>query len=150
MTVLIANLIAPLMAPFALAQALPPLAPSPDSTARGSAAGGSSAESPKPTSLADLPITQATAPRCGIAFAIVQGWQDQADPRGEEWPAIDQVKGREFFVVAMARLIDDYNLTNEDVTRLTRAEVERLSAQNGEAVIAMMPACLTLLDISRP
>ena len=50
----------------------------------------------------------------------------------------------------MARLSDDYNLTNEDVTRLTLAEVERLSAQNGQAVSAMMPACLTLLDISQP
>ncbi len=150
MTVLTANMIALLLAPLALAQALPPPAPAPDGATTQNTGPADAPNSDKPASLADLPIQQATAPRCGIAFAIVQGWQDQADPRGEAWPAINQGKGREFFVVAMARLSDDYNLTNEDVTRLTLAEVERLSAQNGQAVSAMMPACLTLLDISQP
>ena len=150
MTVLTANMIALLLAPLALAQASLPPAPAADGAATQNTGPADAPNSNKPASLADLPIEQATAPRCGIAFGIVQGWQDQADPRGEAWPAINQGKGREFFVVAMARLIDDYNLTNEDVTRLTRAEVERLSEQNGKAVSAMMPACLALLDISQP
>ena len=152
MNVLTANMIALLLAPLALAQASPPPAPAPapNSAAAQSAGPANAHKGDKPSSLAGLPIEQATAPRCGIAFAIVQGWQNQADPRGEAWPAINQGQGREFFVVAMARLIDDYNLTNEDVTRLVRAEVERLSAQNGQAVSAMMPACFTLLDISKP
>lgn len=102
----------------------------------------------KPSSFADLPIEQATAPRCGVAFAIVQGWQNSGDPRGAQWPTIEDMQGREFFVVAMARLIDRHGLEQEDVTRLVQAELSRHSADNGEAVNAMMPACLALLEMT--
>ncbi len=102
----------------------------------------------KPESFADLPITASTAPRCGIAFAMVEGWQSAGDPRGAAWPDIAGTGGREFFVVAMARLIDSYGLEREDVGRLVSAEVAKHEADNGEAVAAMMPACLALLETS--
>lgn len=102
----------------------------------------------KPQSLADLPITSSTAPRCGIAFAVVEGWQSADDPRGEAWPDIASAGGREFFVVAMARLIDSHGLEREDVSKLVEAEVARHMADNGDAVAAMMPACLALLETS--
>lgn len=102
----------------------------------------------KPATLADLPITASTAPRCGIAFAMVDGWQAAGDPRGAAWPNIAEAGGREFFVVAMARLIDSHGLEREDISRLVEAEVARHQADNGEAVAAMMPACLSLLETS--
>ena len=100
----------------------------------------------KPATLEDLPVTEATAPRCGVAFATLEGWQKSGDPRGEEWPAVAETGGREFFVVAMVRLMDAYSLDREDVTRLVQAEVARHEADSGEALKAMLPACLTLLE----
>lgn len=102
----------------------------------------------KPQSLADVPITESTAPRCGIAFAMVDGWQNAGDPRGNPWPNIANAGGREFFVVAMARLIDSQGLEREDISRLVDFEVARHRADNGEAIAAMMPACLSLLETS--
>ncbi|EAQ28928.1 hypothetical protein NAP1_15053 [Erythrobacter sp. NAP1] len=100
----------------------------------------------KPATLEDLPVTEATAPRCGVAFATLEGWQKSGDPRGSEWPTMTETGGREFFVVAMVRLMDTYALNREDVTRLVQSEVARHEADGGEAVKAMLPACLTLLD----
>ena len=100
----------------------------------------------KPASLAELPVTEATAPRCGVAFATLEGWQKSGDPRGSEWPAVAETGGREFFVVAMARLMDAYALDREDVTRLVQTEVARHEADGGAAIKAMLPACLTLLE----
>lgn len=102
----------------------------------------------KPATLSDLPVTEATAPRCGIAFASVEGWQEADDPRGEEWPEIASSGAREFFVVAMARLIDARGLTREDIMRLVEAEVAAHDADGGVAIAAMMPACLALLETS--
>lgn len=99
----------------------------------------------KPATLADVPIEQATAPRCGIAFAVVQDWQAKGDPRGAEFPALAETRGREFFVVAMARLMDSFSLEQADVTRLVQAEVARHGEDGGEAIASMMPACLALM-----
>lgn len=102
----------------------------------------------KPETLSDLPVTQATAPRCGIAFASVEGWQASDDPRGMQWPDIASSGAKEFFVVAMARLIDAHGLTRDDVTRLVQAEIAAHDADGGAAIEAMMPACLALLETS--
>lgn len=102
----------------------------------------------KPATFSDLPVTEATAPRCGIAFATVEGWQNTDDPRGNEWPRIASTGAKEFFVVAMARLIDSQGLTREDIMRLVEAEVAAHDADGGAAITAMMPACLALLETS--
>lgn len=125
------TLLAALAAPLALQASAPP-PPAPE----------------KPATLADLPIEQSTAPRCGIAFALVEEWQAAGDPRGAEWPTLQGTGAREFFVVAMARLIDAQALEREDVRRIVAAEVERHKADDGAAVAAMMPACLALLESS--
>ncbi|WP_298307716.1 hypothetical protein [uncultured Erythrobacter sp.] len=101
-----------------------------------------------PTSFADLPIEQTTAPRCGTAFAIVQGWQEAGDERGAAWPNMEEANAREFFLTAMVRLIDAYTLDRSDVTRLVEAEKARHQADNFVSVEAMMPACLALIEAS--
>ena len=100
--------------------------------------------------IADLPIEEATAPRCGLACGFVEGWQESGDPRGENWPDIASSGAREFFVRAMVRLIDAYGLEREDVMRLVQNESKRHEADNGAAIEAMLPACLALLETSSP
>lgn len=101
-----------------------------------------------PTTFADLSVEEATAPRCGMAFAIVQGWQEAGDERGNAWPGMKEADAREFFLRAMVRLIDRYSLERSDVTRLVNAEKARHQRDNFTSVEAMMPACLILLDAS--
>lgn len=103
-----------------------------------------------PASFADLPIEEATAPRCGTAFAIVQGWQEAGDERGGDWPSMEEANAREFFLSAMVQLIDAYDLERADVTRLVEAEKERHLVDNFTSVEAMMPSCLALMEATSP
>ena len=108
------------------------------------------AASNKPVSLAEISVEEATAPRCGMAFGIVQGWQEAGDKRGTAFPSMKQANAREFFLRAMVRLIDRYNLERSDVVRLVEAETLRYESDNFASVKAMMPACLILLDAAFP
>lgn len=123
---MILSMIAALTAPFALQAATP--APA------------------KLSSFADLSIEEGTAPRCGVAFAIVQGWQKAGDTRGGAWPNMEEAGAREFFLGAMVRLIDTYGLERSDVTRLVQAETQRHQTDDFASVDAMMPGCLVLLQ----
>ena len=124
------SILAAFVAPFALQSGTPPPT--------------------KPTSFAQLPIEEATAPRCGMAFAIVQGWQEADDTRGKQWPSMAEANAREFFLRAMVRLIDQYSLERPDVTRLVEVEQQRHQAGGFASVEAMMPACLALLEVQSP
>lgn len=89
-----------------------------------------------------LPIEQATAARCAIAFATVSRWQKAGDPRGEAYPNIETGGGREFFVQVMAKLMEEAGLTRENVIALAFDGVEDHDKPDGaERVAAMMPAC---------
>jgi len=89
-----------------------------------------------------LPIEQAAAVRCAIAFATVSRWQKAGEARGEAYPNIDAAGGREFFVQVMVKLIDERGLSRDDILALSFREVEANDNPEGEARIkAMMPAC---------
>lgn len=93
----------------------------------------------------DLPIEQSTPPRCGVAFAIVGGWQAAGDPRGANYPDMQSEGGREFFVRSLANLMDASSLSRENVEALVRHEAGQLATQEGlSRVEAMMPACLLM------
>jgi hypothetical protein len=97
------------------------------------------------TSLDDLPIEQATGPRCGIAFALVSRWQRTGDERGAGYIDMESGGGREFFVRTMARLMDDTGLDRDQLATLANAEMLKLDTEEGaERVEAMMPACLLM------
>ncbi len=101
--------------------------------------------SPPITTLDQLPIEEAAAPRCAVAFAIVARWQAANDPRGSEYPDMQEDGGREFFVRTLAGLMEARELSREAATDIIFGEVRMLSNPEGaEQIAAMMPACLLM------
>ena len=98
-----------------------------------------------PASLDALPVDQSTAPRCGVAFAVVSRWQKAGDARGGGYPDMESEGGREFFVRAMADLMESENLDRDQLMTLISGGVDTLdSAEGAQRIEAMMPACLLL------
>ena len=54
--------------------------------------------------------------------------------------------GREFFVQAMVRLMDETGLSREALKDLVNLEVQAHMADQGEAALQMVPGCLLLKD----
>ena len=98
-----------------------------------------SAPAPAP----ELSQENAALLRCSAAFALVAFGQASGQEASLKWPAIDP-RGREFFVRALARVMDDTGLDREAVAQLAQAEAQRLLDQ--QQVDAVMPACLLMLD----
>ncbi len=103
-----------------------------------------SAAAPPVTDLAQLPIAEATGPRCAVAFAIVGQWQKAGEARGQKWPDMEAGGGREFFVQAMAGLMDARGLDRAALVQLVMRERARLLNAGDAEIAGMMPACLTI------
>ena len=56
-------------------------------------------------------------------------------------------RGREYFVRALAQLIDEAHLDRDGVVRLVQAEAARL--QDSPDLLTGMPACLASLEASK-
>jgi len=82
--------------------------------------------------------------RCSAAFAIVGARQGRNDGNSQ-WPEISE-RGREFFVVAMAGMMDEHSLGRQEITKLVRDEAIRLN--DAKQVDTVMPACLLMLQTS--
>ena len=105
------------------------------------------AEDGAPISLDALPVEQSTALRCGVAFAVVSRWQKAGDERGASYPDMESEGGREFFVQAMADLMESQNLDRDQLMALVTTEVDALDTGDGaQRVEGMMPACLLLKE----
>ena len=120
-------MIEPLFLPALLPTLLTAATPQPDSTAQAPPAA--------PASLPEFSAEDTARLRCAAAFSIVA-----VRDGGSELSA----RGREFFVVTLAGLMDAYTLDREAITRAVRIEAEAI-AKAGE-VDAMMPACLLMLQ----
>ena len=83
--------------------------------------------------------------RCAAAFALVANRQAQGEERARQWPDVG-ARGREFFVRAMAQLMDATGLDRPGITRLAGDEAKALVA-SGEAD-SIMPSCLLMLQSS--
>ena len=108
------------------------------------------AAQPAPPPAADAPqlsLEQATGLRCGVAFALVAQGQQAGDPAALAFPAMDP-RGKEFFVRFMAALMEDPRFSRDLVTSLAMRETQELARGGPEALSAVMPACLQLLDLS--
>lgn len=96
----------------------------------------------------DLPIEQAAAVRCAIAYATVSRWQKAGDARGSAYPDAEAQGGREFFVRVMAKLMDT-GVTRESIVMMTTEAAARNDTPEGaERIAQMMPACELLKSAS--
>ena len=91
--------------------------------------------------------------RCSAAFAIVAGEQQRGVASALAYPALGE-RGREYFVRSSVRLMDDLELTREQVEASLLAEVEGIRTASGEAddpvayVDSVMRPCLSALEAS--
>ena len=101
---------------------------------------------------APLPI-QAQAPqgitlehrmllRCSAAFALVAHGQETGEAQAITFPPIG-ARGREYFVRAIARVMDDTGMDREAVRDELTQEAQRLA--EGDGLDRIMPPCLSAL-----
>lgn len=94
---------------------------------------------------AQLSLEQKTLVRCSAAFALAANMQENGDRSLGEIPEL-RARGQEYFVRAMASLMDQEGLDRPTVTGLLRAEVAALV--EGDTLAKAMPACLASLEAS--
>lgn len=116
-----------------LAAALIQAAPPPDQ--------GSPPADAAPATPAQLSAEDRARLRCAVAFSFVAARTGSAAAAPEI-----KTRGREFFVVTLADLMDSYQLDRPAMNQTVRAEAQSL-AKAGETD-AMMPACLLMLQSS--
>ena len=101
----------------------------------------------------ELSFEQATLLRCSAAFAIIASEQGRGNEAALAYPAL-QDRGKEYFVRTGAQLMDELQLSREEVRALLAAEVGKLQAESGQAqdpaaaVDAVMQPCLLSLEAS--
>jgi hypothetical protein len=83
--------------------------------------------------------------RCSAAFALVARWQEGGRPEVQQYPPLDE-RGKEFFVRASARVMDEAHLDREALEAALLTEARSLLPEG--AVGAVMPACLSALEAS--
>ena len=93
-----------------------------------------------------LTADEHAALRCASTFAVVAAQQAHGDPAVASYPPL-AVRGREFFVITGARLIDDAGLDDAGVKAAAEAEAAGVRTQD---TVAIMPFCLKLLDAEVP
>lgn len=81
--------------------------------------------------------------RCSAAFALMAHRQATGDQAALAFPPLGQ-RGREFFVRASARLMDEAGLDRESIAAALTNEALELTG--GDALEQVMPACLTALE----
>jgi hypothetical protein len=81
--------------------------------------------------------------RCSAAFALVAEAQGKGDTAALRWPALG-TRGREFFVRALARVMDETGLDRAGITRLAMSEAKALHDRGETGRI--MPSCLVMLE----
>jgi hypothetical protein len=91
--------------------------------------------------------------RCSAVFAIVAAEQQRGLASALAYPPLGE-RGREYFVRSSVRLMDDLQITREQVEASLRAEAEGLRKAAAEAadpaayVDSVMQPCLSALDAS--
>ena len=93
----------------------------------------------------ELTLEQKTLVRCSAAFALAANMQEHGDTSLGEIPDL-RARGQEYFVRAMASLMDQKSLGREQISALLQAEVVALT--EGDTLAKTMPACLASLEAS--
>src|SRR5690606_28318022 len=109
-----------------------------------------------PATAQDAPsasLEQAMLLRCSAAFAIVADEQQRGLASARAYPPLAE-RGREYFVRAGARLMDELGLSREQLQARLRGEVEALRSAATEAgdsaayLDGVMQPCLAALEAS--
>ncbi|MGB7406970.1 MAG: hypothetical protein WA908_00550 [Pontixanthobacter sp.] len=103
------------------------------------------AQTSSPAPASELTLEQQTGLRCAAAFAIVAQGQGIGNADALTYPPLAE-RGREFFVRYSAQMIDQTDLTREQIASLLRDEAQNL--WDRQEIEPIMPACLTLLEAS--
>ena len=93
----------------------------------------------------DLSLQGQTLLRCSAAIAMVSYRQSVGNTEAMKWPAMGD-RGKEFFVRAMANLMDETGKSREEISQLVSAEAQRLL--DADSVNDVMPGCLLMLETS--
>ena len=88
---------------------------------------------------------QSAALRCGVVFALGAQMQADRNPVAAGWPPL-AARGKDYFVRALAQLMDDTGASRETLAAMATREVPALKEER--AITAAMPACLALLEAS--
>lgn len=83
--------------------------------------------------------------RCAAAFALVTRAQKDGQESAMKWPELGD-RGREFFVRAMAQVMDQTGYDREGIARVAGVEAQQI--QDSGELDKMMPACLVMLENS--
>lgn len=100
---------------------------------------------------APMTLEQTMLLRCSAVFAVVSGEQDRGVASARAYPPLG-ARGREFFVRASARLMDERHLSREQVEAVLRAEAERFQTEAAQApdrarfIDGAMQPCLVALE----
>lgn len=101
------------------------------------------APAPAPSSPPVLSQENRALLRCAAAFAVTATAQANGDPAAQQWPALG-TRGREFFVRALAQLMDATGLDRAGIAQLASKEAQALTATGD--VDKVMPSCLIMLE----
>lgn len=110
------------------------------------------AQQPRPEA-APMSLEQTMLLRCSAVFALVAGDQQRGVQAALAYPPLAE-RGREFFVRAGARLMDERHLSREQLEAAMRAEVAALqdssakSADPARFIDGVMQPCLGALEVS--
>ena len=100
-----------------------------------------------------LSLEQKTLLRCSAAFAIIASEQQRGIASALAYPPLAE-RGKEYFVRSSARLMDELQVSREQVEAMLRAEVDALQAGSMAAenpaqfVDQVMQPCLLSLAAS--
>ncbi len=100
---------------------------------------------------APMTLEQTMLLRCSAVFAVVAGEQDRGVASARAYPPLG-ARGREFFVRASARLMDERHLSRAQVEAALRAEAQRFQTEAAQApdrarfIDGAMQPCLVALE----
>ncbi|MXO59023.1 hypothetical protein GRI89_05660 [Altererythrobacter salegens] len=83
--------------------------------------------------------------RCSAAFSLAANLQEHGDKSLGEIPEL-RARGMEYFVRAMASLMDSNSLSRAQVSALLKEEIKSLTKD--DALARAMPGCLASLEAS--
>ena len=102
-------------------------------------------DAPDVSTTPDISLEDRSLLRCAAAFALITRAQETGDEAALKWPQLDQ-QGQEFFVRALAQVMDQTGMDRTAIARITEAEAKDIH-QSGN-LDKIMPACLVMLQSS--